>query len=900
VAWSAGVSAASAGLAALFVGAKAPLQRVVFVLFLIIAIVAFIILIGAGLQGALSWWRQRKLRAPQVTPVGPVRGQEVDCSTLGHPIRELAGPFAFGVHRAISADPADLPGLPKYVLRAHDERLRKIIGAASNASVMTVLVGDSSTGKSRAWWEAMCCLPSQWRVWAPANASELHRALTTGDISPRTVVWLDDAHNYLDPGLSKLAEDNASRLAQLIIDPSAAPILVAATLWPGNWQKMTAQPGERLPLRQAEGGDRMWQVAKLLAAATHINVPSSFQVSELTAVSAAARQDPRLAIALRQAPSGRIAQYLAGAQKVLERYETAPSETKALIDVAIDARRFGHSSHLPERLLLEAASGYIDDHTWDLLGDDWAAYALDAATLDWRGLEGPLTRIKLRPGEPMTGRCEYRLADVLEQAGGVLRRHITPPEEFWAAAAHNGSADDLTALADAAMNRCRYRNAAILYRKAVAAGDIRALSRLARMRERAGDYVEAERLAVKAANTGDTNALRELAEMREEAGDRTEAERLFRLASDAGDTVALWCLAEMLERAEEYVEAEQLYRLLVDAGDAAALGSVAEMREKAGDRVEAEQLATRAADAGDTWPLRSLAEMCEKAGDRAEAERLFRLASDAGDNRALSRLARMHEQAGERAEAERLFWLAAEGGDTMALRCLTEMRETAGDRAEAKQLATRAADGGDTWPLCALAEMCEKAGDRGEAEQLATIAADAGDISIHLGLAVIRERAGDYVGAEHLYRLAAEGGDTMAVWDRVRTLVEAGDSAAAEQLAVKAADIEDMAASGGPTVTHGEAINYFEEQELDQVMVDVGDRKTMRDRARIRQMIGDYAEARRLYQLIVDGGDMKTIYDLARLLEEAGNSPGAKHLLQFGLDANGNIARPWTFDDVEC
>jgi hypothetical protein len=70
----------------------------------------------------------------------------------------------------------------------------------------------------------------------------------------------------------------------------------------------------------------------------------------------------------------------------VDRYRAAPPEAKALIDAAVDARRFGHANRLPERLLLDAAPGYIDSYTWDQLRDDWAAQALKTMTEDWRGL----------------------------------------------------------------------------------------------------------------------------------------------------------------------------------------------------------------------------------------------------------------------------------------------------------------------------------------------------------------------------------------------------------------------------------------------------------------------------------------------------------------------------------
>ena len=178
------------------------------------------------------------------------------------------------------------------------------------------------------------------------------------------MLWLNDAHNYLHPRLSDLAEGNAARLRELIGEPDG-PVLVVATLWPANWQQLTAQPRDnRTPGEQYVPGRGQAQIAMLLESATRITVSDSFEGGDLAAIRAAAGQDPRLDLALRQASQGRIIQYLAGAPVLLKRYETVPAEAKALIDVAIDARRLGHANRLPERLLLDAAVGYIDDETF--------------------------------------------------------------------------------------------------------------------------------------------------------------------------------------------------------------------------------------------------------------------------------------------------------------------------------------------------------------------------------------------------------------------------------------------------------------------------------------------------------------------------------------------------------
>jgi len=81
-----------------------------------------------------------------------------------------------GVHQAITTDNAGsgpaLPELTNYVLRAHDRRLRELLAAPAQP-VMLMLVGGSSTGKTRAAFEAVReCLPD-WSLLRPVDATEL-------------------------------------------------------------------------------------------------------------------------------------------------------------------------------------------------------------------------------------------------------------------------------------------------------------------------------------------------------------------------------------------------------------------------------------------------------------------------------------------------------------------------------------------------------------------------------------------------------------------------------------------------------------------------------------------------------------------------------------------------------
>lgn len=71
VAWSAGVSATGAGMAAIFAAGRTGWQRVLFVIFVVIASVAFLILLAVGIQGFISWLRRTRGEPVAVPLPGP-------------------------------------------------------------------------------------------------------------------------------------------------------------------------------------------------------------------------------------------------------------------------------------------------------------------------------------------------------------------------------------------------------------------------------------------------------------------------------------------------------------------------------------------------------------------------------------------------------------------------------------------------------------------------------------------------------------------------------------------------------------------------------------------------------------------------------------------------------------
>ena len=384
---------------------------------------------------------------------------------------EVTDPFALEVHRPVHLDEVSpgLPDLPEYVPRDHDAELaRRVRLALAGHSTVAVLVGGSSAGKTRACWEVLKLLRGQapvWRLWHPISPSRPEAALDDlARIGPRTVVWLNEAQEYLGaPG--ELGERVAAGLRELLRDPSRGPVLVLATLWPSYWHELTTRPGER--------ADPHAQARELLDG-QGIPVPDAFALASLQRL--AQDGDPRLKAAAAGAEDGQVTQFLAGAPELLARYRTAPPAARALIHAAMDARRLGMRQAIPLAFLEAAAPGYLTAKEWDEADEDWLERALFYTATPCKGVRGPLTRIRSFPDAASTepsGAQAYRLADYLHQHGRAIRAIDIPPPRFWAAAAAHATPADQSAIGDAAHAWGLYRDAAQLHKNATAAGNVR-------------------------------------------------------------------------------------------------------------------------------------------------------------------------------------------------------------------------------------------------------------------------------------------------------------------------------------------------------------------------------------------------------------------------------------------
>jgi hypothetical protein len=211
---------------------------------------------------------------------------------VGRPIEEVTDPFELEVHRPILVPGHDLSTLPTYIGRDFDRLLnQRIEESASGASTMAVLVGGSSTGKTRACWEAVQKLRRQsdpWHLWHPHETAQAVAVLEHGGIRPYTVIWLNELYVFLRDG--DLGDVLASRLRSLLADPGYAPVLILGSLWQEHWEAITTRPAKGVQDRYAH--------ARLLLEGRLIPVPAAFDMAGMEELNRMAANDVRLSHAM--------------------------------------------------------------------------------------------------------------------------------------------------------------------------------------------------------------------------------------------------------------------------------------------------------------------------------------------------------------------------------------------------------------------------------------------------------------------------------------------------------------------------------------------------------------------------------------------------------------------------
>jgi hypothetical protein len=584
-------------------------------------------------------------------------------SPLGMERFDTASPHELGIHSAI-VTPDATEDLPVYIERDFDFRLRTAL-AVQGRGCFVILVGGSSTGKTRSLYEAVHEVAPNWRLVQPVETEELLDL--RNDPPSRTVFWLDELQRYLGghPPLS----------AECVWALTRKENIVVGTLWPDQYDP-------RVVARQP-ATDEAEDVRRLLKSAMVISVADSFTSKELEKARDKAAQDSRIRIALATRDAG-LTQALAGGPALVLSWEQAPNPyAKAMITAAADAHRLGVQSPLSEDVLAGAMFGYLKAAQRVQPKEAWLAAALPHATRPLHGDVSALSPVDDGRAGTLAG---YTVADYLAQHLRRHRRTQWVPHEAWQALVTRiGRSADLRRLADSATARMRYCYAELA---------------LARLVEEFGDGAAAIELA-------------QLLICQDRFVRAVDVLR-GQLAVDPRDRV----IGRHLFRSQDLWQRVEEIRPAADAGDPAARerlvdiladgGVCDDLRDRAdrGDTLAAEELVERLVERG---CLRELRERADR-GQVYAAEAIADLYVAWGEVDLLQERARRGDQAAELrqskvhsvgirsvgAESEVAELRAAAGGNPEAARklctLLFELRDEDGLRTELESGTYGAAD----------------------------------------------------------------------------------------------------------------------------------------------------------------------------------------------------------------
>jgi tetratricopeptide (TPR) repeat protein len=333
-----------------------------------------------------------------------------------------ADPLLLGVHRPIEVEGAQ-GSLPAYVPRDFDDGpggIRQKLREAARGGGFVVLLGSSSTGKSRSAYEAVRdLLPDWWLVHPDPDDNRWSEKLSAARIAP-TVVWLDQLQQYFE-GQSSLTGGHVRALLQ-----ADARIVIIGTLWPEWYTEFTALPSNPL------GSDRWRRQRDVLHMAEVVRVPDSLSDAEYQRACQLAGTDPLLSAAL-QYNGHALTQSIAAAPQLMASWHNADAYAMAVLNAAIDARRIGVQGPIPACFLRAAAVAYCDNRAQATAPPDWFESAIGYCTHVLHGAAAALEPVASGMGK-VSG---YTVAEYLQQHAANERRHIGIPEGAWKAALDN-------------------------------------------------------------------------------------------------------------------------------------------------------------------------------------------------------------------------------------------------------------------------------------------------------------------------------------------------------------------------------------------------------------------------------------------------------------------------------
>lgn len=509
----------------------------------------------------------------------------------------------------------ELEPLPRYVPRDYDQALAPDISTAATGELhaLIVLLGGSSTGKSRSLYEAVHLHCPEFQVLRPLSLEALRALPAAGHLARApTVLWLNELQDHLGPNGTGLTR-------ALLADLFAAaewPLVLVASVWP-----------EKLLIATDPTDDETRDSRELLT--EHVpevhwyRVPEQFTEAEAARARPIAEHDDRIARAVDDHDRFGFTQTLAGAHELLRRYTAAPEAARLLLHSAADARRLGIQGGLSHELL-EALTRALwqQQHGLTAPPSGWFKEALAYAS----GATQPGGHV--RALIPLGHSSSYALADYLEQHLNRQRRGEVVRDPVWQVLTNHAPIVEVRRVARAARARGRVQVEYDLLQRATTVADPRAYHQLARWFRRQGRRDEAEGAVRKAAEIGDFEAKIVVARTLVSDGRFAEAEQLLQAAAAAGLPDANRRLAQMFEQQRRFDEAEQQLRIAAASGQPDANRLLGRWLEQHGAPEEGAVYLRLAARAGNTRALRAYTRRLGDDERAAEAEETLRAAAN--------------------------------------------------------------------------------------------------------------------------------------------------------------------------------------------------------------------------------------------------------------------------------
>lgn len=425
------------------------------------------------------------------------------------PVRD-ADPLELKVHRARTAENGN--AVPAYIPRDVDPVVRAALARAGNEGGVILLIGASTSGKTRCAYEAMTATLPDRPLIVPPHVTDLADAVTESLAAARSgtpgVLWLNDMENYLSPEGLTLGDIRALRRARTV---------VLGTMRSRIHKDFPSH--ELIRLAEQFEIKRLWSPTEIERTQEHLR----------------SRPDSRLRLALDQAEDFGVAETLATGPQLWRELNDAMvvngnPRGAALVWTGIDLALAGLTEPQSADLLKELHERYLPGRNKQLISPEPFDAALSWATSP----RDSVTRLLLPEGDG------FRPFDYLLDAH-LRDRGPSPdliPDEIWNVALEQGTLDHhrfSIALAAHANNRMDISRRALL--PLADAKSVDAFRTLGLLYERT-DVKEAIRWFKRAIASGDVLSLRLMGNLHFRKQDRKAASRWYRKAAKAGDKLS--------------------------------------------------------------------------------------------------------------------------------------------------------------------------------------------------------------------------------------------------------------------------------------------------------------------------------------------------------------------------